>query len=119
MDVRSLGSVGFGASQDFAGDRRDLANAEQQEAHKVSRWVPFRPLKVDVRLSAGHVSEMKKECGQSVRNSRTLHREDAVLLVHHMAANIEPCGELRWVCDRDLHEDEVLLLGEVVVPHDL
>ena len=49
VDVGPAPAVGLGPAQHLAGDRGDLADAEEQEAQQVGDRVALGPLEVDVR----------------------------------------------------------------------
>ena len=48
MDDGTSGEVLLGLAEDFAGDRRGLTLAEQDEPHQVGERVTFGPLEVQV-----------------------------------------------------------------------
>ena len=78
VDVGPSGAVGFGSSEHFAGDRGDLADAEEQEAEEVGGRVAFGPLEVDVRPLAGLVADVQQQRGERVGDGGALHGEHAV-----------------------------------------
>ena len=68
MDAGSSRAVRFGASQDFSGDGGDLADTKEEEAEQIGNGVAFGPFQVEVRLSAGYVSDVQQERGEGVRD---------------------------------------------------
>ena len=58
-------SVRFRTTQDLAGDRRDLAEPEQQEAQQVRDGVAFGPLEVQVRDDAGGVAHVQRQAASA------------------------------------------------------
>jgi hypothetical protein len=119
MDAGSSQAVRFGASQDFSGDGGDFADTKEQEAEEIGGGIAFGPFEVDVRLLAGYVSDVQQERGKGVRDGRAFESQHSVLLVHDYAMYVKLGSELRRVSDGDLYEDEVLVLGEIMIAENL
>ena len=58
--------VGLGDAQHLAGHRRDLPDAEEEEAQQLRDRVALGPLEVDVRDDPGAVPRVQQEGGQRV-----------------------------------------------------
>ena len=61
MHVGSPRPIGLGDAQHLAGDRRDLADAEEEEAQQLGDRVPLGPLEVDVRDHPGAVAHVQQQ----------------------------------------------------------
>ena len=61
MHVRSSRPVGLGDAQHLPGHRRDLADAEEEEAQQLGDRVPLGPLEVDVRDHPGAVAHVQQQ----------------------------------------------------------
>ena len=70
-------------------------------------------------LAACLVAEMQQEGGEGVGDGGALQGQHAIFVVHDVAVDVEAGGELGGIGDGDLDEDEVLIIGEVVIPQDL
>ena len=119
MHIGSPGSVRFGTPQHLAGDGGHLADPEEEESEEVDHRVAFGPLEVDVWSPPGGVSDVQHQRRQSVGHGCALDGQDAMLSVHDEAVHVELGGELRRIGDGDFDEDEVLLVGEVVISENL
>ena len=89
MHVGSLRPVRLGAAEDFAGDGRDLAYPQGEEAQQVHRRVAFSPLEVDVRLPSGVVTQVQQQRCQRIGNGRALNLQHAMALVGDVAFDVE------------------------------
>jgi hypothetical protein len=61
VDVRSPGTVRLGPAEHLAGDRRHLADADEQEAQQLGDRVALGPLEVEVRGHAGAVAHVEDQ----------------------------------------------------------
>src|SRR5882757_8849029 len=79
--ARAALRVGLGLAEHFAGDRGDLALAEEEEAQEVGERASLGPLEVDVWLGPGRVADVQQEGGQRVGHRGAVEGEDAVAVV--------------------------------------
>ena len=63
----------------------------------------------------GAVSYVHQECGHGVRNGRAAHGEHPVAGVSDFAGDLKGGWRSRGVGDGDLNEDDVLVVGDVIV----
>ncbi len=103
VDARSPLGIRFRAAQDLAGDRGDLAVAEDQEADQMADRVALGPGEIGVRDLAGAVAEGEEDGGDRVRDrgARDPQPSYAVLL---LAVHGDVRREVRGVAQQDLQK---------------
>ena len=111
MDDGTSGEVLLGLAEDFAGDRRGLALAEQDEPHQVGERVTFGPLEVQVWAHSGLVPDLEHDRGEGVGHRRAAGAQHPVA-VDVDAVDVEFLGKVRGVGDVDLEEDDGAAVGD-------
>ena len=114
MDVRAAAAVRFGSAEDLAGDRGDLALAEDQEAEKFATGLPS----VHSKYMCGPPPVRSRMC-RAARRARSGPRSSQTVSTRwspcDLAVHVQLGLEVGGVGDGDLDEDHVVLRGEVVV----
>jgi hypothetical protein len=88
VHVGSLRAVWFGSTEDFTSDRPHLPDPEGEEAEQVDRRMSFGPLKVDVRLPSGVVTQVQQQGCQRIGNGRAFHFQHPMTLVRDVACDL-------------------------------
>ena len=70
---------GTALREDFMGERRDIAFAEEEEAKDVGDGVSFSPFEVDVGDAAGDLLDVNEQGSDGVGDHGAAGMQDAVL----------------------------------------
>jgi hypothetical protein len=79
VNCRSLGGIGFGTSQDFAGQPSNVALTGKEELDQEEPWIAFTPTKVGMWLCARQIANVQQESGNPVGDSGSFGTQDSMI----------------------------------------